>query len=514
MLNVVRTEADDAFDRTFQIIRTRIDKFGVTQPNINAQKNAGRIVVELPGVKEPERVRKLLQASAQLEFWEMYENSPEMGRMLGAANKEVKEALDATGGVAPAATDTAGSPMSSAAAINDTVQRLDNAAPDGTQAAITDTANALGTDTGTASLLGGNDTSTTAADSLNQEKLRRENPLFAIFQQMPQPGPLIGYINGADTAKFNSYLAMPGVRGIFPSTMRFVYGAKPIESEEARNILPVYAIQSQTANFKPPLDGSVIVDARDDISSNQDVVVSMQMNAEGARQWRKITSENINKSVAIVLDDLVYSAPVVQNEIPNGNSQITGDFTIEEAKDLANILKAGKLPAPARIVEENVVGPTLGTESIRAGLLSLAVGVLAVLLYMFIFYSSAGIVANIAVLINLFFVVGILASMGASLTLPGMAGIVLTVGMSVDANVLIFERIKEELRRGAALKKAIADGYSKSWSAILKLHVTSLVTSIILFYFGLGPGVGFCNGANHWYRLLALHRYFGHSPHH
>ncbi len=475
VLAYIRTQADDAVNQTFKILRTRIDKFGVTQPNINLLENSGRIQVELAGVDDPERVRQLLQATAKLEFWEVYNADAEMSKMVFAANEAVKKEQgiedlkkeDAKKDVGDAATDT---PEGDTAAANDTT-----AAKEGS---LVDKASG---DSGAAS------------DSLSQDELVRQNPFIAALNFSGSGGATIGYANGKDTARLNSYLKMPAVRAEFPPNLKFLYGAKAIEGTDGNNnLFPVYAIKSRQGSvFKAPMEGDVIIDARGDYNYDQQIIVNMDMNSEGATKWRKLTGENIGKSVAIVLDDQVYSAPVVQSEIAGGTSQITGQFDITEAQDLANILKAGKLPAPARIVEEALVGPSLGAKSIRAGLISLLAGILLVLGFMIFYYSKGGWVANLALILNLFFVVGVLASIGATLTLPGMAGIVLTIGMAVDANVIIFERIREELARGSGMKKAIADGYSKSYSAIIDANLTTLITAIILSYFGLGPVLGF-----------------------
>ncbi len=466
VLKVIKEEADGAVSRTFEILRARIDKFGVAQPNINLQPSTGRIVVELPGVDDPERVRKLLQATAKLEFWEMYENSNEFSRMLTDADKAVKESLDIESGT----TDTAPTPDEA------DVAEVDSTATDAADSE-NDEVNLLGD--------GGEEGDTTQTD------LAKSNPLFSVLQPSPNAGPVVGYVNGADTATLNKYLKIPDVKTAFPPNLKLLLDAKAIADEENPNVFPVYAIKSRFNDFKAPMEGDVITDARQDIDYNQQVVVSMTMNSEGASMWKKLTRENIQKPVAIVLDDKVYSAPIVQAEIGGGQSQITGQFDVTEAQDLANILKAGKLPAPARIVEEAVVGPTLGKKSVSAGLWSLIAGVILVLLFMVFYYNTGGVVANIALLLNLFLVVGVLAAFGAALTLPGMAGIVLTIGMAVDANVIIFERIREELAKGSGFKKAIADGYSKSYSAIIDANVTTLITAVILFYFGLGPVLGF-----------------------
>lgn len=480
VLTVIREEADASVKRTFEILRARIDKFGVTQPNINLQESTGRIVVELPGVNDPERVRRLLQSTAKLEFWETYENSQDLAKMFAEANDVLKKALGVdTIGNKTGSTDTKKDTTATASTTNTATNATDSAAT----ASNPDTTSA-------SSLLSAADT--TKTDSLSADELKRQNPLYAIFSQSQNAGSMIGFIQGSDTARFNEYLRMPAVKSVFPPDMKLLYSAKPIGDKDNPNLYTVYAIKSRFgSNFKAPLEGDVITDARPDFDATQKVVVSMQMNAEGAGLWRKLTAENIKKSVAIVLDNLIYSAPVVQQEIAGGNSQISGNFTITEAEDLANILKSGKLPAPARIIEEEVVGPTLGKESIRNGLLSLIMGLIAVVIFMIFYYNKAGIFADIALFANLFFIMGILASMGAVLTLPGMAGIVLTMGMAVDANVIIFERIREELARGSGMRKAIADGYSKSYSAIIDGNLTTLLVGIILFYYGLGPVLGF-----------------------
>ena len=486
VLTEIRKQADESIQRTFEILRTRIDQFGVAQPNINLQPSTGRIVIELPGVDDPERVRRLLQATARLEFWETYENSTEISQMLLDANNIVKEKLgieDLVSSDDAAETDDAEG--DEVAEEGDITKEAD---------ALAD-ADSTKTDTSEVDLLG--EDATAATDSLSEEEIRRQNPLLSIFNQVPQQGSIIGVIDGKDTSKFNEYMKIPEVRAAFPSNLRFLYENKPIpqkelgEDAESQNIFRVYAVRSGFNDMRPVLEGDVITDARQDFDYNQQIVVSMSMNTDGANRWRKITADNINKSVAIVLDNKVYSAPVVQNEIAGGQSQITGNFDIREATDLANILKAGKLPAAPRIVEEAVVGPSLGAKSINDGLKSLLLGILLVLGFMIFYYNRGGWVANIALLINLFFVIGVLASLGATLTLPGMAGIVLTIGMAVDANVIIFERIREELARGSGVRKAIADGYSKSYSAIIDANLTTLITAAVLYYFGLGPVLGF-----------------------
>lgn len=478
VLAEIRKQADESIQRTFEILRTRIDQFGVAQPNINLQPSTGRIIVELPGVDDPERVRKLLQATARLEFWETYENSAEFGQMVVDANNILKE-IKGIEDIKKEETSLLDEAVEDSTATDDLVAENDSTKTDSTEIDLLD-----------------ND-ATAANDSLSAEEFRLQNPFFSVFQQAQQAGPLMGYINGKDTAAFNDYMAMPEVRAAFPSNIRFVLDYKPIpqsdlnEDSERQSIYRVYAVKSGFNDMRPVLEGDVITDARQDFDYNQQMVVSMTMNQEGAGKWRKITADNVGKSVAIVLDNKVYSAPTVNQEIAGGQSQITGSFDLREATDLANILKAGKLPAPARIVEEAVVGPSLGAKSINDGLMSLLLGLLLVLGFMIFYYNRGGWVANIALLVNLFFVIGVLASLGATLTLPGMAGIVLTIGMAVDANVIIFERIREELAKGSGIRKAIADGYSKSYSAIIDANLTTLITAAVLYYFGLGPVLGF-----------------------
>lgn len=491
VLNVIREEANQSVKRTFEIIRSRIDKFGVAQPNINLQESTGRIIVELPGVDDPDRVRRLLQATAKLEFWETYEVNQELFNMFNEANTALKLEL----GIDTAKTDVPKPDTGATEEEKDTTETAQTDTDTTTTGSMGDTSSrsSLLGDTSAKSSLLDDKTGKPKSDSLSLEEQRRQNPLFAIFSPSQNAGSIIGFINGTDTAKFHEYLNKPTVKASFPPDLKFLFSAKPIpDSPESPNTFMVYAIKSRFgSNFKAPLEGDAITDARPDFDMNQSVVVSMQMNAEGASLWRKLTAENIKKSVAVVLDNLVYSAPVVQQEIAGGNSQITGNFSVTEAEDLANILKSGKLPAPARIIEEEVVGPTLGKESIRSGLFSLLLGLLAVVVFMALYYNKGGLFANVALFVNLFFIMGILASMGAVLTLPGMAGIVLTMGMAIDANVIIFERIREELAKGASTKKAISEGYSKSYSAIIDGNLTTLITGIILFYYGLGPVLGF-----------------------
>lgn len=464
VLRVLREEGNNAIGRSFNILRTRIDKFGVTQPNIQLQQGTNRILIELPGVTDPERVRKLLQGSAQLEFWETYDNA-EIFSVLDAANKSI----------------------AAKKALTDTVKRT---ASVGTSTPA---------DTSGIALLNEIQGTDTTKASLDFEK---QNPLFAklspaIFSteagQQLRPGSVIGYAAMRDTAIVNGYLASPEVKALFPVNLRLAWGVKAIDNN---NVFELHALKATTRDGKPALEGDVISNARDDFDQRGNPEVVMIMNADGAKTWRRITAEasadaNNKKSVAIVLDGNVYSAPTVQNEIPNGISSISGNFKIEDTKDLANILKAGKLPAPARIVEEAIVGPSLGQEAINAGLLSSIAGLILVLIFMVFYYNRAGWIADIALVVNLFFVMGVMASLGAVLTLPGIAGIVLTIGMSVDANVLIYERIREELSAGKSFRVAISDGYKAAYSSIIDANVTTLITGIILAMFGSGPILGF-----------------------
>ena len=432
VLAVVKGEAESAISNSFNVLRNRIDRFGVTQPSIQKLGNTGRILVELPGVKEPERVRKLLQGTASLEFWTTF-TSTEIYQYLVEANSLIAQ-----------------------------MQGEDSA----------------------------------EGEELSEEEAaRRANPLFSVLQPSePSNSACIGYANAMDTVKVNRFLAMPQVADLFPAEFRPMWSVKPASYLKSDNIYELVAIKAATRDGKAPLDGSAVVDARVSYPQQRGTgnpTVSMTMNAEGANTWARLTKENIGKQIAIVLDGTVYSYPVVNSEISGGNSEISGNFDVEEATDLVNVLKSGKLPAPATIVQEQVVGPSLGAESIRAGLISFVIAFLLVLLYMILFYQGAGLVANIALLTNVLLLFGTLASFGAVLTLPGIAGLVLTMGMAVDANVIIYERIKEELSAGKGLGKAIADGYSNAYSAIIDGQVTTLLTGLVLFFFGSGPVKGF-----------------------
>jgi SecD/SecF fusion protein len=475
VLDVIREETDAAIDNAFNIIRTRIDRFGVAQPNIQQLQTKGRILVELPGVKDQNRVRTLLQGTAMLEFWETYDNQ-EVYPFLLQANERLRELQSAN----------------SNADDNSTSETTEEETTDNEAVAEEDT-------TAESSLLSeleaGADT--TAAGLDNLEDFRKEFPLFAVLNpstdQQGQlfPGPAIGIAQSRDTAKVNEYLNKEQIRSIFPRDMMFRWTANSVD--EAGNFYRLIALKANTRDGRAPLDGDVITDARQDFDQmGANPEVSMTMNSEGAKTWQRLTKENIGKSIAIVLDGYVRSFPTVQNEISGGRSSITGLESIEEAKDLANILKSGKMPAPARIIQEEIVGPSLGQEAINSGMYSFLIAFALVLVYMLFFYSrNAGLSANVALIANMFFIIGILASLGATLTLPGIAGIVLTIGMSVDANVLIYERVQEELRAGKGIKLAISDGYKNAYSAIIDGQVTTLLTGIVLYVFGSGPIKGF-----------------------
>ena len=466
VMGVIRTEVEDAIDRSFNILRSRIDRFGVSQPNIQRLEGSGRILVELPGVKDPERVRKLLQGTAQLEFWETYENAEILG-----------------------AIDQINTYLKSQVELEDTIVDSEEIAEN------TDVEEDFNSDLSIDELSANSEASSDSA-AMSAEQFSRENPLYAVLfpnlnqSNQPNEGPVCGISSVNDTAAVNAFLKMDEVKDILPRDVRFSWTVKPYDPEG--KFVQLVALRVTSRDGKAAMEGDVVTDARTDFGQfNGSPEVSMAMNAEGARMWKRLTADNIGKSVAIVLDDYVYSFPTVQSEISGGRSQITGNFTINEANDLSNILKSGKLPAPARIIEEAIVGPSLGQEAIDSGLRSFIIALSIVLLYMMFYYSFAGLVSNIALLANLFFVFGVLSSLGAVLTLPGIAGIVLTIGMSVDANVLIYERIREELLNGKGLKLAVSDGYKNAYSSIIDANVTTLLTGIILYIFGSGPIKGF-----------------------
>ena len=452
VIEVIRAESESAISNSFNVLRNRIDRFGVTQPNIQKLGNSGRILVELPGVKEPERVRKLLQGTASLEFWATYPNE-EIEGYLAEANALLAEMQSAEAAPAVEAEETV---EAEDALLAEELKQAENE---------------------------------TAAEA----EMLKQNPLFSLLQPSGARGyACIGYAHYADTAQINKIFAMPQIKQLFPPEFKPMWTVKASEMDANGNIFELVAIKATSRDGKAPLDGGVVTDARVQYgNTGASPQVSMSMNTEGANIWARMTKENIGRQIAIVLDGMVYSYPNVQNEITGGSSQITGNFTLEEAEDLANVLKSGKLPAPATIIQEQVVGPSLGAESINAGLISFVIAFILVLLYMLFFYRGAGLVADIALLCNVVLLFGTLVSFGAVLTLPGIAGLVLTLGMAVDANVIIYERIKEELRAGKGLGKAVADGYSNAYSAIIDGQITTLLTGIVLFVFGSGPVQGF-----------------------
>ena len=460
---VLREEVKAAVDNSYNVLRTRIDRFGVVQPNIQSlEDKMGRIMVELPGIKEPERVRKLLQGSANLEFWETY-NANEVAPYLQSADNKLR-VLQST----------------QTAADSTAVDTVATEAPVVAQATST-------TDSLAAALKG--ESKSQAADL---EQIKKEHPLLAILQVNPNGGPVVGYASYKDTAEINRYLSMPEVLSELPKDLRLKWGVSAVAFDPKAQTFELYAIKSTERNGRAAMEGDVIVDAKDDYDQYGKPCVSMSMNTDGARRWAQLTKQNINRSIAIVLDGYVYSAPNVMNEITGGNSVITGHFTPDETKDLANVLKSGKMPAPAHIVQEDIVGPSLGQASINAGVFSFIVALILLMIYMCSMYGFIpGMVANGALVLNMFFTMGILSSFQAALTMSGIAGMVLALGMAVDANVLIYERTKEELRAGKGVKKALADGYSNAFSAIFDSNLTSIITGVILFNFGTGPIRGF-----------------------
>ena len=487
VLTVIRSEAEGAIDRSFQILRTRIDRFGVAQPNIQKLATTGRILIELPGIKDPERVRKLLQGTAKLEFWETYKFS-EVFQYFDEANAQLRtENIDES---------TTEETTETEEAVAETTETADGENVEETIAESNDLIEAV-SDTTTDKLLEQIESDTTiASDDMNFQEYAKRFPLYAYLmpsyvqneggQTYPAQSARIGVAAIKDTARINHMLKQ--VKDIFPRDMKLVWTVKPDPSRP--DILELVALKASQG--EAALGGDVIVDAGQDFDQNGGVSVDMQMNSQGAKIWKRLTGENVGRQIAIVLDNYVYSYPNVNDEIPTGRSSISGgSMTLEEAQDLANILKAGKLPAAAKIVEEAVVGPSLGREAVKAGMNSFILAFILVLAYMIVYYNRAGLVANLALITNIFFLFGVLASLGAVLTLPGMAGIVLTLGMAVDANVIIFERIKEEIRAGKGFRLAITDGYKNAYSAIIDGNVTTLLTGIVLYIFGTGPVQGF-----------------------
>ena len=462
ILDIINEEVERAIDRSFNILRTRVDRFGTSQPNIQRLQGTGRIQIELPGVDNPERVRKLLQGVAKLEFWEVAE----------ASETDVLQTLQ----------------IIDQFAVSQNILNIDNIGDNVSESSSSQ-------DDDLESLLSGENTEdnesepsevTDEEDVVTESNL--SSPLLANLRS--EFGGL--FYDLEDTMSINTILSNDKVRQLIPNTIKFLWAVKPTEdtADPTDQVLELFVIKTSRGG-KAPLTGEVITDARQDLDQSARPSISMQMNSNGAKNWRRLTSTNIGRRVAIVLDNYVYSAPFVQNEIPNGNSQITGDFTIEEAQDLANILKAGTLPAPTTIVEDVVIGPTLGKVAQSQGFRSIVSGLIIVLVFMVFYYSGGGLIANIALFFNIFFILGILAQLSASLTLPGIAGIVLTIGMSIDANVLIFERIKEELRNGANLKQAISNGYDKAFTSIIDANFTTLLVGLILYNLGQGPVKGF-----------------------
>ena len=461
--NVLRAELKSAIDNSYNVLRTRIDRFGVVQPNIQAlEGQEGRIMVEMPGVKEPERVRKLLQGSANLEFWETY-NSQEITPFLAQLDTK----LAAVAGIEEA---------------EETTETAETVAADSTEKKAD-----------LAAAIAGNTANNSNVSDAEMERLKKQHPLLSKLQLTQGAyGCVVGFAHKRDMDAISELLATPEAKEILPSDLQLKWGVKGIGEGEGSDWYELYAIRVTERNGRAPLEGDVITDAKDEFDQNGRPCVSMQMNVDGARRWAALTKANLQRSVAIVLDNNVYSAPNVETEITGGNSKITGNFTAEDTRDLANVLKSGKMPAPTKIVSEEIVGPTLGAESIRLGVWSCAIAFVILMMYMIAMYGLVpGMVANGALLLNLFFTAGILTSFQASLTMSGIAGMVLTLGMAVDANVLIYERTKEELKAGKKLREALAAGYSNAFSAIFDSNLTSIITGIILYNFGTGPIKGF-----------------------
>ena len=463
---VLRESVDEAVDNSFLVLRTRIDRFGVVQPNIQKiEGQSGRIMVELPGIKEPERVRKLLQGSANLEFWETYD-APQVAPYLSQLNAALRN-----GGVV--ATDSVQADTTAVAETDQVEEKVDSSK------------------NATSVLAQVNKGDEAAVASKATEAAKKENPLFAMLQPTgAQRGCMVGLAQALDTAEINALLNSEVAKQIFPADLSLKWGVKSMD--KAGKIFELYAIRTTGQNGRAPLEGEVVTEAKDEFDQYGNPVVTMKMNTEGARKWAALTEANVNHCVAVVLDNLVYSAPNVMNKIDGGNTQISGNFTTTETKDLANVLQSGKMPAPASIIQEDIVGPTLGAQSIQAGFISCIVAFIVLMLYMVLMYGvREGMVANCALILNFFFTFGILTSLGAALTMSGIAGMVLTLGMAVDANVLIYERTKEEMRSGKNISAAVAAGYSNAFSAIFDSNVTTILTGVILYNFGTGPIKGF-----------------------
>jgi len=468
VIKVLESEVDGAITNAFNILRTRIDRFGVVQPNITQLATKGRILIQLPGMNNPKRVRELLQGTANLEFWECYENSEIIG-FLSQANNLLKEIQANTEKANTKITET-----TQKSAVSDTTKK----------------------DQSLLDLI--NKDTTKAAESTTRAGFALQNPLFGLLNPrvnergQPLPSSMVGLASLKDTARVNALLKMNQIKALFPRDLKLAWSQNPYKYDPTKTMFELHAIKITTRDGRAPLGGDVITSARTSTGVSGDVKVDMSMNGEGSKTWARITRENIGRSVIVLLDGYVRSSATVQNEITGGSTEITGNFTIEEADDLANILKSGKLPAPAHIISDTIVGPTLGQESINSGFVSFIIAFAFVLAFMIFYYSkSAGTIANIALISNVFLLFGVLASLNAVLTLPGIAGIVLTMGMAVDANVLIYERIREELRAGKGMKLAIADGYRHAYSAIIDSNVTTILTGIVLYIFGTGPIKGF-----------------------
>ena len=478
----LRDEVAAAIENSYNVVRNRIDKFGVVQPNIQKLEGQdGRLMVEMPGIREPERMRKLLQGSANLEFWETYNNQEVQPYLVQLdqrlANGETK--VDTTATAAKAEAEAKGDSTQAKKEIAKADSSASKPATSKFQAKATSTADA-------AEKAG-------ATDAAQMAKLKKEHPLLAMLQTIPGDAlSLVGYAHVRDTAEINKLIQSPLAKQVLPSDLRLLWSAKPADHINSKNIYELHALRVTSADGRAPLEGDVVTDAEDKFDNFGKPEVSMSMNSEGAREWAQLTKANIGKAIAIVLDGVVYSAPRVNGEITGGQSSISGNFTIEDTKDLANTLKSGRMPAPARIVQEEVVGPTLGAQSIQQGITSFIIAFVLLMIYMVLMYDFIpGMMANCALLLNLFFTLGILASFQSALTMPGIAGIVLTLGTAVDANVLIYERIKEEMRAGKGIKQALQEGYSNAFSAIFDSNLTSLITGIILLVTGTGPIRGF-----------------------
>ncbi|MCY7422704.1 MAG: protein translocase subunit SecDF, partial [Chitinophagaceae bacterium] len=471
VMSYIRAEAKSAVNNTYNILRTRIDKFGVAQPTINLDEAKGIITIELAGVTDPERVRKYLQSTANLQFFEVY-NIGEIYAGYQEAEKTLAVYLGGTQ-VKP-----------------DSTKKVDTTKT---------TATVASADTNTTAKISSFDTSTTASKTATANTAS-QNPLSSVVSLIqPQQGKdgqvqypaAIGYVQTKDTGLLNSYLGLDLVKNKFPANLKFIFGKQENNDPKAKDFLPLYAIKTVEGATLAKLEGEHVSDARQDFDERGRVAIKMNMDKVGEKIWAKMTGDNIGKPIAIVMDEIVYSAPFVNGVIPNGSSEITGSYSLQEAQDLSDILKSGKLPAPAKIVQEQVVGPTLGQDAIKGGSMAFLVAFLVIFALMLVYFNTAGWVANIALILNLLFTIGILSALGATLTAPGIAGLVLTIGLAVDTNVIIFERIKEELTRGKTYQNAVNDGYKRAMAPVLDGHVTTLLTAIILFYFGLGPVLGF-----------------------